>query len=66
MLSLTRCLLAASDSHPGDVEAPLAMADELAQCTGDGNAHYMSFGPSNVDLWRMSVALESRELPARR
>jgi transcriptional regulator with XRE-family HTH domain len=59
MLSLTRSLLAASDSRPSDVEAPLAMAAELAQRTGDGNAHYMSFGPSNVGLWRMSVALEA-------
>lgn len=59
MLSLTRCLLAASDSRPADIEAPLSMAAELAQRTGDGNAHYMSFGPSNVALWRMSVALEA-------
>ncbi|MGH3867702.1 MAG: helix-turn-helix domain-containing protein [Pseudonocardiaceae bacterium] len=57
-LSLTRSLLAASDSRPGDVEAPLEVAAELAQHTGDGNAHYMSFGPANVGLWRMSVALE--------
>jgi len=61
MLSLTRCLLAASDSRPGDVEAPLEMAADLAVRTGDGNAHYMSFGPSNVGLWRMSVALEAGE-----
>jgi transcriptional regulator with XRE-family HTH domain len=58
-LSLTRSLLAASDSRPGDVEAPLEMAAELAQRTGNGNAHYMSFGPANVDLWRMGVALEA-------
>ncbi|MGH3936322.1 MAG: helix-turn-helix domain-containing protein [Pseudonocardiaceae bacterium] len=59
MLSLTRCLVATSDSRPGDVEAPLEMAAELAARTGDGNAHWMSFGPSNVALWRVSVALES-------
>jgi hypothetical protein len=59
MLSLTRSLLAASDSRPGDVEAPLEMATKLARRTGNGNAHYMSFGPSNVGLWRMSVALEA-------
>lgn len=59
MLSLTRCLLAASDSRPADIEAPLEVAAELAERTGDGNAHYMSFGPSNVGLWRMSVALEA-------
>jgi tetratricopeptide (TPR) repeat protein len=61
MLSLTRCLLAASDSRPGDVEAPLERAADLAVRTGDGNAHYMSFGPSNVELWRMSVVPEAGE-----
>ncbi|MGQ0777550.1 MAG: hypothetical protein ACT4NY_24595 [Pseudonocardiales bacterium] len=59
MLSLTRCLLAASDSRPADIEAPLEVAAELAERTGNGNAHYMSFGPSNVGLWRISVALEA-------
>ena len=61
MLCLTRCLVAASDSRPGDVAAPLEQAAELAGRTGDGNAHFMSFGPSNVALWRSSVALESGE-----
>ena len=61
MLALTRCLIAASDSRPGDVEGPLEYATELAERTGDGNAHWMSFGPSNVALWRVSVALESGE-----
>lgn len=59
MLSLTRCLVAVSDSRPDDVEAPLEVATELAARTGDGNAYWMSFGPSNVGLWRSSVALES-------
>ncbi|MGH3930142.1 MAG: helix-turn-helix domain-containing protein, partial [Pseudonocardiaceae bacterium] len=59
MTALTRCLLAASDSRPGDVAGPLELAAELAARTGEGNAHYMSFGPSNVTLWRMSVALET-------
>lgn len=61
MLCLTRCLIAASDSRPGDVAAPLEQAAELAGRTGDGNRHYMSFGPSNVALWRVSVALEAGE-----
>ena len=61
MLSLTRCLVAVSDSRPGDVDGPLRHAMELAARTGDGNAHWMSFGPSNVGLWRVSVALEAGE-----
>lgn len=61
MLALTRCLLAASDSRPGDVAAPLQMAIELAARTGEGNAHYMSFGPSNVIRWRASVAVACGE-----
>jgi len=59
MLSLTRCLVAVSDSRPADVDGPLQMATELAERTGDGNAHWMSFGPSNVSLWRCGVALEA-------
>lgn len=61
MLSLTRCLVAVSDSRPADVDGPLQMATELAERTGDGNAHWMSFGPSNVSLWRCGVALEAGE-----
>jgi hypothetical protein len=29
--------------------------------TGEGNAYGLDFGPTNVGLWRMSVALESRD-----
>ncbi|MGH3917337.1 MAG: helix-turn-helix domain-containing protein [Pseudonocardiaceae bacterium] len=59
MLTLSRCLLAAAQLRPADIEAPLAHAAELASRTGEGNAYWMSFGPSNVALWRVSVALES-------
>jgi transcriptional regulator with XRE-family HTH domain len=43
-----------------DPSAHLAEAGELAQHAGDGSAYRMSFGPQNVGLWRMSVALERR------
>lgn len=61
VLALSRCLLAAAQLRPGDVEAPLTMAAELAERGGEANRYWMSFGPSNVALWRVSVALEQGE-----
>lgn len=59
MLSLTRSLVAAATGRTADVDGPLEHAADLAGRTGEGNNHFMSFGPTNVTLWRMSVALES-------
>lgn len=39
MLALSRSLVAAADSRPGDLAAPLKMATELAERTGEGNAY---------------------------
>ncbi|MGH3838001.1 MAG: helix-turn-helix domain-containing protein, partial [Pseudonocardiaceae bacterium] len=39
ILALSRSLLAAVDSRPGDVEAPFQQAVELAERTGEGNAY---------------------------
>jgi transcriptional regulator with XRE-family HTH domain len=61
MLALSRSLVAAADRRPADVEATLEYADELAQHTGEGNAYWMGFGPTNVGLWRMAGALEVRD-----
>jgi hypothetical protein len=61
MLALSRSLVAASDKRPGDVDAPLDHAAELAARTGEGNAYGLSFGPTNVGVWRMAVALEARD-----
>jgi transcriptional regulator with XRE-family HTH domain len=57
-LALSRSLLAAVDSRPGDVEAPFQHAVELAERTGEGSAFGMSFGPTNVGLWRMYGQLD--------
>ncbi|MBV9143013.1 MAG: helix-turn-helix transcriptional regulator [Pseudonocardiales bacterium] len=57
-LALSRSLLAAVDSRPGDVEAPFQQAVELAERTGEGNAYGMGFGPTNVGLWRMFSLLD--------
>ena len=61
MLALSQSLVAAADKRPGDVEAALDHAAELAQRTGQGNAYLMGFGPTNVGLWRMNAALELRD-----
>ncbi|MGH4008879.1 MAG: XRE family transcriptional regulator [Pseudonocardiaceae bacterium] len=61
MLSLSRSLVAAADKRPADVNAPLEYAAELATRTGEGNAYWLSFGPTNVGVWRMGVALEARD-----
>jgi transcriptional regulator with XRE-family HTH domain len=59
MLALSQALVAAADSRPGDIAAPLEHAAEIAQQTGQGNAFRMGFGPVNVGLWRMASALEA-------
>lgn len=59
MLALSRSLLSAADKRPGDVDAPLEHAAELARRTGEGNAYWMGFGPINVGLWHMADALET-------
>ncbi|MGH3699692.1 MAG: hypothetical protein ACRDQY_09535 [Pseudonocardiaceae bacterium] len=59
MLALCRSLVAAADKRPADVNAALDYADELAQRTGEGNAYWLGFGPTNVALWRMAALLEA-------
>ncbi|MGH3779698.1 MAG: helix-turn-helix domain-containing protein [Pseudonocardiaceae bacterium] len=61
MLALSRSLVAAADKRPADVDAPLDYADELATRTGEGNAYWLAFGPTNTGVWRMGVALEARD-----
>jgi transcriptional regulator with XRE-family HTH domain len=61
MLALSRSLVAAADKRPGDVDAPLDYAADLAAHTGDGNAYWLGFGPTNVGVWRIGVALEARD-----
>lgn len=60
MLALTRALWAAS-ARTGDADEALQEAADIAARTGDGNAYYMAFGPSNVDVWRVSLALEQED-----
>jgi transcriptional regulator with XRE-family HTH domain len=60
MLSLTSSLIAAVAGDHAVRAAALEHASQLAEHTGDGgNAFWFGFGPSNVGVWRMSVALEA-------
>jgi len=61
MLTLSASLVAAADSRPAEADAALEQAAEMAEHAGEGNAHYMSFGPTNVAMWRLSAALEVGE-----
>ncbi|MGH3999248.1 MAG: XRE family transcriptional regulator, partial [Pseudonocardiaceae bacterium] len=61
MLALSRSMVAAADKRLSDVDAPLEYAADLATRTGDGNAYWLGFGPTNVGVWRMGVALETRD-----
>ncbi|ONI83084.1 transcriptional regulator [Actinosynnema sp. ALI-1.44] len=61
MLALTSSLLAAAKGDQAERAAALEHAADLAQHTGEGNALWFGFGPSNVGVWKMSVALEAGE-----
>jgi len=61
MLALYRAEVAAADSRPGDVDPALDFADELAERTGEGNAYWLGFGPTNTRFCRVSVALDLKD-----
>jgi transcriptional regulator with XRE-family HTH domain len=58
-LALRGSLVAAAEQRPADVEAALGEAAGLAERTGEGNAYWLGFGPTNVAFLRVGVALES-------
>ena len=59
MLAFTSSLVAAARRDEAEVSGPLELAADLAQRTGEGNAYWFGFGPTNVGVWRMVVALEA-------
>lgn len=61
MLTLTSSLVSAAQGDTTERHAALDHAADLATRTGDANAMWFGFGPSNVGVWRMSVALEAAE-----
>lgn len=58
MLALSRSLVAAADHRTADMAAPLELASDFAERTGEGNAYWMGFGPTNVGCWRLATAVE--------
>jgi transcriptional regulator with XRE-family HTH domain len=62
MLALTSSLVAAAMGDRAERVAAVEYATDLAHRAGaGGTALWLGFGPSNVDVWRMSVALEAGE-----
>jgi transcriptional regulator with XRE-family HTH domain len=61
MLAFSSSLVAAARRDRSEAAAALDVAAELAQRTGEANAWWFGFGPTNAGVWRMSVALESGE-----
>jgi transcriptional regulator with XRE-family HTH domain len=59
-LALCQSVVASADSRPGDMDAPLELAGELAERVGEGgNAFSLGFGPTNVGIWQMAAAREA-------
>ncbi|HEX5495231.1 MAG TPA: helix-turn-helix transcriptional regulator [Mycobacteriales bacterium] len=61
MQCLTAAFSAVASGRRQDADTPLAEARRVASRTGDCNAFWLAFGPVNVDLWRLSIAVEAGE-----
>jgi transcriptional regulator with XRE-family HTH domain len=58
-LALCRSYVASADSRPGDMDAPLELAGELAERIGEGgNAYWLGFGLHAVGQWHMAASRE--------
>jgi transcriptional regulator with XRE-family HTH domain len=60
-LALRQSVVAAVDKRPGDVDAALEHAGELAARTGEGNAYGLGFGPVNVGLYRTAGLVAAQD-----
>jgi len=58
-LALRQSVVAAADQRPGDVDAALEYAAELAASTGEGNAYGLAFGPTNIGQFRITGLVEA-------
>jgi transcriptional regulator with XRE-family HTH domain len=58
-LALFRSYAASVVGRPTDVDDSLALADELATRTGQGNAYGLGFGPVDVAQWRSLALVEA-------
>ncbi|ANY05016.1 helix-turn-helix domain-containing protein [Pseudonocardia sp. HH130630-07] len=62
MLLLSMALQSAINDVVDDVPALLDEADRLATHTGEGTFGDMSFGPRNLGVWRVTLAVETGNL----
>ena len=60
-LALRQSRIAAVDKRPGDADAALEHAGELAARTGEGNACGLGSGPVNVGLFRVFGAVDAKD-----
>ncbi|ONH58183.1 hypothetical protein CcI49_21985 [Frankia sp. CcI49] len=58
ILHLTAALAAAPGSDPRDIDAHIAEAADIARRTGETSAFRLHFGPTNVAVWQVSIAVE--------
>lgn len=61
MLHLTCALSSAVATRPDSAADHLAEAQTTADRTGDGNSFGLHFGPTNVGIWRVAIAVETGE-----
>jgi transcriptional regulator with XRE-family HTH domain len=61
MLHLTSALNSAALREPDDAAAHLAEAADVARRTGETTTFNLHFGPTNLALWRLAVAVELGE-----
>ncbi|MCA1703091.1 MAG: helix-turn-helix domain-containing protein, partial [Actinobacteria bacterium] len=61
MLHLSAALQSAVTGHPDNARAHFDEAAEIASRTGDGTFAGLNFGPRNVGVWRVALALELGE-----
>lgn len=58
-LALCRSYVSATSGKPDEADGSLAMASEIAQRTGQGNAYRLGFGPLDVGICRVVDLVES-------
>ncbi|MGH3769205.1 MAG: helix-turn-helix domain-containing protein [Pseudonocardiaceae bacterium] len=58
MTHLLAAQLAGRGGRPGDADAHLAEATEIAHATGERNTLAWHFGPANVAAWSLAIAVE--------
>lgn len=61
MHHLTCAFASAVLGKSDDAHARLAEAEKVAQRIGEGEAHHLYFGPTNVGIWRTSIGVELGE-----